>query len=275
MQRCVAIICATLLAGSAVYARAQSVRGIILRDSIGTPLAGVEVSVPAQNKRTSTDERGAFRIDGLTAGRYAILARRLGLNPMQDTVDLVAGDTTRWDTWMSAAPQMLDSVQVKSEQRRYVSPALNGFEERRASGFGRFISEPELRKQENEKLADVLRILPGAMLVRGPGGNMYFTSSRKPCDGPVFLPSAKCAQGTADCYVTIYLDGILFYSPPPVDFVGGSRTASNGEPPDINKVVPVTELAGVEYYASDAMLPPKFTSGANGCGTVLLWTRER
>lgn len=264
MRLFTSVVACALLSAQLAVSQSASVSGVILRDSSHVPLSGVDVSVPAQNKRATTDTRGAYRIDGLTAGRYAIVARRVGLTPLQDTIALADG-AVQWNATMSVPPQMLDSVSVKAEQRRTISPGLTGFEERRAAGFGRFISADELRKKDNSKLSDVLRVLPGGNLVRAPGGVVYFTSSRKPCDGPVFLASKKCAQQqTPDCFATIYVDGIMFYS-----------SQGGGDPPDINNIAPVSDLAGVEYYASDAVLPPKFTSGNNGCGTVLFWTRER
>lgn len=266
-----------VLAAHSASAQSSVVTGVLVRDSGRVPLAGVNVAIPALDKQTSTNERGEYRLEGVRGGRYLITARRLGFKPAQDTVEVPIDAPVSWDVQMIAPPQMLDSVRIQSEQRKYVSPGLRGFEERRASGFGRFISEDQIRKQENEPLTDVLRSLPGAMLVRAPGGMYYFASTRKSCDGPVFLSRRACTLGTPDCYATIYLDGVLFYSPPPVDFdfTKGRAAPADRPPPDIKTIVSVKELAGVEYYASDAILPRNFTSGSNGCGTLLLWTRER
>ena len=75
----------------------------------------------------------------------------MGFKPAHDTVQLTAGDSAYWNFQLAVAPQMLDSVHVQSEQRKTISPGLRGFEERRASGFGRFITEADLRKHDYER----------------------------------------------------------------------------------------------------------------------------
>ena len=46
--------------------------------------------------------------------------------------------------------------------------------------------------------------------------------------------------------------------------------AGDAPPPNLDDFS-VSTLAGVEYYAGGAALPPQFKS--SGCGTLLLWTR--
>ena len=44
--------------------------------------------------------------------------------------------------------------------------------------------------------------------------------------------------------------------------------------PDLNGFA-VNQLAGLEFYAAGASIPPQFNATDDGCGTLLLWTRER
>jgi hypothetical protein len=37
----------------------------------------------------------------------------------------------------------------------------------------------------------------------------------------------------------------------------------------------VSDLAGVEFYPETGTGPPEYNATGSGCGTLLLWTRER
>jgi hypothetical protein len=56
------------------------------------------------------------------------------------------------------------------------------------------------------------------------------------------------------CYVTIYVDGVLYYS----------RKMSGGDPPD-PRYMNVVDFAGVEYYAGGATMPPDGRCPIEGC----------
>jgi hypothetical protein len=67
--------------------------------------------------------------------------------------------------------------------------------------------------------------------------------------------------------VTIYTDGQLTYEADP--------TRNNAlPPPDFNRL-PVNEYAAVEFYPGTGTAPAEFNRTGNGCGVLLLWTRER
>ena len=99
--------------------------------------------------------------------------------------------------------------------------------------------------------------------ITGPGKVITaLVSTRKPCAGLAILNS--CKGGAPNCYVAVYLDGVLQYS---------AKTA--GAPPDFRTDYDLRNLAGVEYYAGGAAAPVAMHSDDDGCGSVWLWTRER
>ena len=65
------------------------------------------------------------------------------------------------------------------------------------------------------------------------------------------------------CWLTVYMDGVLTYS------------RKNGGPPPNFKDIATNQFAGVEFYAGGASLPAQYNASDSGCGTLLLWTRER
>jgi hypothetical protein len=188
-----------------------------------------------------TDSTGTYRLNGLRPSFYVVMVRSIGFTPSYDTVTVIGDDATLLNVVLEQTITMLDPVITKSARVEYRSPMLRGFEDRRAEGFGEFISEKQLRAKENERVSDVLTShLPGIRLMRTKLGTIA-TSTRKAMMG-------------STCQATVYLDGVLI-------------SAANLD--DFN----VDQLAGVEWYAGEATAPLQFKHG--GCGLLLLWTRER
>jgi hypothetical protein len=67
--------------------------------------------------------------------------------------------------------------------------------------------------------------------------------------------------------VTIYTDGQLTYE-------ANFERKDALPPPDFNRL-PVNEYAAVEFYPGTGTAPAEFNRTGNGCGVLLLWTRER
>ena len=66
-----------------------------------------------------------------------------------------------------------------------------------------------------------------------------------------------------NCPVTIYLDGMLYFS-------GSPASAA----PDVN-VMFASDYAAAEYYASAAEVPAEYNAtSVTGCGVLLLWSRD-
>ncbi|HEY6218462.1 MAG TPA: hypothetical protein VIV65_00310, partial [Gemmatimonadaceae bacterium] len=154
----------------------------------------------------------------------------------------------------------LDTIRTKDRKTDYISPALRGFEDRRREGFGHFLSEAELRKMDNRRVADVIMRFPGVAILRGgtsDPGKVYAGSSRKPVS-----PS----KVTGPCYAAVYVDGVERKD---MALVRGQLRQT---PPNLNDIN-IDQLAAIEYYGGEATAPQGFHQ--NGCGLLLLWTRER
>jgi hypothetical protein len=91
----------------------QSVTGIV-RDTAGAPLAGADVLLGTHKATTSPS--GAFRIDSLRPGQYAITIRMVGYNPVHSRVLVVASEPTEMEYFLLPSPQLLAPIVVESRR---------------------------------------------------------------------------------------------------------------------------------------------------------------
>lgn len=237
-------------------------RGRIVEQGSGTPILGADVWLILSDRHARTDSAGTFRFDSVAAGVQVVEIRRLGFDVRRDTVHLSPARPTMRSYSLASSVAKLDTMHTVSPQTKYISPMLKAFEERRLSGQGgHFVSDSEFRKNENTTLANILGPrVPGITALQGK----VLVSTRQTCKG---LALSGCKS--PNCYVTIYLDGALYYTPAP------PLVRSLEAPPDLSRDIDPTSLAGAEYYADGATAPPGMHSNDQGCGTLWLWTRER
>lgn len=258
-------VLSALAAGSA-EAQTGVLIGAVARDSGDHRLGGAEVSIASLKRVTTTNYMGEFRMDGLPPGQYLVSVRHVGFLAAIDTVDVKAGVQTLRDYVLVPAPVQLDSVRVSAPERKYISPALRGFEERRKTGFGHFITDSVLRQHDAERMSDVIRRIPGLNLTAFRSA--YYAESQhiSGLTPVVWAEPWLKPKSPKGCWITVYLDGTLLYN-----LSMGANGASATDFGHMN----VTDLAGVEFYHGGASIPPQFNATDSGCGTLLLWTRER
>ena len=151
---------------------------------------------------------------------------------------------------------MLPTVVSKDSSPHYISPALTAFEERRKLGFGHFISEAELRKNDQRGLPELLERIPGLRSVEDPFTHKIRMASGRAI-GDASHGSFRDNGKPTPCYITVYIDGI--------------RDAYVDDFRRLN----IDQFAGVEFYEGAATMPAEFNTTGSGCGVLLLWTRER
>jgi hypothetical protein len=91
----------------------QSVTGVV-RDTAGAPLGGADVILG--QRTTTTSASGAFRVDSLRPGQYAITIRLIGYNPVRSRVVVVATEPTDMEYFMLPAPYQLAPLVVESRR---------------------------------------------------------------------------------------------------------------------------------------------------------------
>jgi hypothetical protein len=254
----------------ALYGQTGSLVGSVASDSLGHPIAGADIRLPALGVTRAANYAGEFRFDGLPPGRVVVAIRSIGFRALQDTIIIVGGRVVQREYVLLKQVVALDSVRITANSERHISPLLRGFEERKRAGFGHFIDEDVLRKNDDHTLTDLLTTRIPGVVVNRAGRSAYLASSRaitNSASGQAFAKPQR-SNGPKGCWVTIYLDGVLYFDP--ANIVGDPPPL----PPDLNSL-DVSQYAGIEYYAGGASMPAEFSRTSNGCGLLLLWTRER
>ncbi len=260
---------AVLITAKPARAQAQScaLSGTVVARSIetGAFVDGAEVSVPRQNRSTTSDATGAFRLTGLACGRNEVQVRKIGFTVWRDTLDLTAGQEARRVYALIGVAQ-LDTVRTTADEIAYQTPRLQDFESRRKRNVGgNFISEATLREMDNvgATFPSILRRIPGLNVVFYDG--KAFVRSRG-AGGIKGDPALDSKPGSPrGCWASVYLDGLMIFDGIPSD---------NIKPPDMGQFFALN-LSGVEYYASAGSTPFQFRTTKTNCGVLLLWTRGR
>jgi TonB family protein len=207
----------------------------------GLALTGADVAVDGTQLRTTTDERGEFRLSGLPAGRVGIKARRLGFRPDSAKVLMPESGTETVNLTLSIATQELKPVLVHGDRVRYSGRLAGYYErlERRSAGV--FVTRAQIEKENAHNLTQLLQRVPGISLQRVAGGAMGIRMRDRTCWPLVWLDGNALPSGETD------LDGIQPNS-----------------------------LEGVELYLGSTTAPARYTWTRNlaSCGTILLWSRS-
>jgi hypothetical protein len=235
----------------------------VVTDSAQQPVAGAQVALPGLAKAATTDARGAFRISDLPSGEHAVEVRHVGYSPADLRVT-VSGSETVERTIRLTRVVALDSVIVNAAPRA----VLPDFEENRKLGLGHFFTRADLAKQEGRRMSDVLGQLGGVKVVtRGPHAwmvNNRGVRSLQPrgrCPGLENGPDGGAVN--CPCYPLVYLDdAVLYRGAGPTDIV-----------PDVNRF-DVASIEAIEFYASAAQTPLKYSVLNSPCGVLVFHTRR-
>ncbi len=223
-------------------ARAQAHTGAVsgvVRDSAGAAIRDVEVVAMRTGVAARTDTNGRFLLAALPPGAADLSLRRIAYAPLVVSVNVPEADTTEIEIRLGGLAQSLPTVVVKDNVDRV--RALAEFESRRKTGVGHFITRAEIEKRHPLRLSDMVRTIPGAMIIPVENGRTALRFAR--------AHNNSC---------------------PPEYFLDGLRVIGF----NIDDVPP-GDVEGVELYPGPAGLPPEFNQlyGTTVCGTVAIWTR--
>lgn len=224
----------------------------------GDPIEGAEVSDALTGTKALTTKTGTVSLMFLPDGGSLVRVRKVGYEMQTLTVPISPADTAPVTVVLTHATTLAPVI-VKDTASKYIGGGLRSFEEHMRMGFGHFVTEDQFRKDDGKPLDNILTArIPGILHTPGPHGETYIVSSRKPCAGSALT---GCRQ--PNCFVNVVQDGVMLYDisarMPPLDF-----SKMDG-----------LNLAGAEYYAGGAASPPEYNDTKQGCGVLVLWTRER
>lgn len=224
----------------------------------GEPIVGAEVRDMTDGSSSLTSSTGTVSLVFLPDGGSLVSIRKIGYAARTLLVAISPTDTMPVTVTMTHVTE-LQTVTVKGT--RYLSPALRGFEDRRLHGAtGYFVTDSVLRKSEGHTLANVLIAKIPGVKISQQGHASYL------------MRSPRCSNGGPP---DVYVDGVPLVREPPLAAIlkNHGKPTQTVYPIDLSQV-DVSELSGVEYYPDGASLPIQFSHTTQGCGALLLWTRE-
>lgn len=210
-----------------------------ISDAELAPIADAAVSLLGRSVHVVTRENGRFRISGLAAGSYVVVANRLGYTPATLRVELAAGDTARPSIELQHTTPMLDTMKAVASRAR--SMRQSEFWDRRNAGIGHSMNADEIDRRNSPWTKELIR---------------SFVGVRFKNDAIAVNARAGIAR---DCPFRFFVDGVPRSAPVNIDHdLPSSR-----------------DLAGIEVFTSIATVPPQYAmSGGGACGVILLWTKD-
>ena len=187
-----------------------------------------------------TDSLGRFDFRGVPAGVVLVRVQRLGFAAIMQSVTLDGVRPFQLTMRFGEAATTLATVVVRDSNLPLREPT--GFEYRRRTGHGIYVSEDEITRRRAQRVEHLLEWIPGIQVD---------TSGIVRTDrGRTSLNSNNCEEGAQ-----IFIDGVA---------VSGSYHLRNISP---------LSLRGIEVYRGVASTPVELRSPRMVCGTVAIWTK--
>ena len=237
---------------------AQQIRGVVVEDSTGLPIPGAKVELLAGDTTiratTFANNYGWFELLPQGDGQFLLRASH---PPYRNTATLAVTlgnlETITVVLRLTGGPIPIQPLVVKATPR----DRMSGYRERlKNNAFGHFITRADLDQRGAYSLSHAMRFAPGVSIARVQDG--AFVSEG------VFMRSFGGA-----CVPAVYLDGMQI---------------PTGRIFDINDLISVEEVAGIEVYRSVLTAPMEFRLSALGstpdsdgsemwCGVIAVWSR--
>ena len=224
-----------------------SLSGIVTAHD-GHPLEGVQVIVDGSAASATTDARGVFALSGLPDGTRMAEARALGYEPVRVRVEPSRTEPRSVTIAMGKRVATLDAVTVFGKHTQRMRD-LTGFAERKAKGFGRFMTRQEIDERNVFSACELLRRFPGITVM--DDGTTGCTANIRGATTGASPVGTRAAPHL--CEPTVYQDNVPF---------GGTFS-------EFTRTVLPKDIMGIEVYTT-ATEPPQFMGQ---CGVIVVWTR--
>lgn len=256
------------LGAQPVAPRVGTVAGVVIVDSLNTPIANADVRIGTTDS-TRTDSTGRFELLKVPAGVKQVFVRAIGYEPYSQTISVNANGHVELELPLRRDVQQLRAVAVTAAAAPAASvrraPWLDGFEERRKVGNGHFLTADELRSADGRGWAtEVVGRIASLRLARFNSRTVFMTSRgvisvlNQPRGDEVDVKMGA----PKGCYPIVIVDDLVRYA------------GRMGEPLLDLGSIDGTQIAAIEYY-NVASLPVRFNKGGNAaCGAVVIWLKQ-
>jgi hypothetical protein len=244
-------------------------------DASGKPIPGARARVVGHRFAVG-DQNGTVVLDSLPGGSQTLEVRALGFVPLTRAVHLAAGDAAPDTIALTSVKSLLDTVRV-SAGRVYAADA-SGFELRRKTGIGSYITREEVDRLQPFNFASLMQARSGVKVSDDSHGDQHI-QMQAPWGGVCF--PAVWVDGDVIVYPAGPSSGALMTGPlskgaapggsPGADAHGNQPSSGGGsggtagspasEPAgivELNWLVRPDEIEGVEIYRRPMEVPPRF-----------------
>lgn len=231
------IIATAVAQPASAQPRHGALGGTLRSEDTHAPVPNAIIEIASLRLRTMSDSLGRYQLPGLAPGEVRVELRALGFHPVVAVVLIRIDTLSRLDLAMRPTPMPVVDVAERVTVLRG-NERLRGFHDRRAAGFGRFLTREDIERRNVTDTKELLRGMPGVRLV----GNRIQMAS---------------GMSAPRCMVQYFLDAVHIAGAP-IDFLSQFR------PRDIE---------GLEVYRGPAETPAEFSRGGASCGVIVIWSR--
>lgn len=190
--------------------RLGSISGVVVTGPKRSGIEGARIVLVGTPFVVTTNARGEFSFNGITAGKYVIQASAIGYTTMTASIEVKSLEIIEVEFAPEAESVRLPDIEVAEK-----SNLPPDFLRRSQEGGGRYFHRAEIEKRNPPTVGDLLRTVAGLRVeCRGPVCRAVFARSQRNClpaffmDGAPVDPSVVWLQPPRD------LDGVEVYSGP-------------------------------------------------------------
>jgi carboxypeptidase-like protein len=246
-----AVVLVSPLQAQALSDTSARIRGSVISDFNGRPLASVTISVPEVKKFVVTDSEGQFALAGLPAGKRSIRVSYEGRETEDFEFTLQTLQTKQLAVVLDVDAEDLNPLVVEAREPNIWRDLAGFYERRRTYGaFAHFFTREQITKMRPKRLSGLLT-LEGIV-----------TRCYQDCRPTRFTRGKLCV-------VAVSVDGVALremdYDQIAVSDVAGVEVYRGVPPTDLNHSLAPT--VGSSIWMGTGL------SAAGQCGLVEIWTR--
>jgi TonB-dependent receptor len=166
MKRLLQTLMLTVLFGAFAQAQTGIVSGRIT-DEIGLGLPGANVYIVEAGKGVPTDVNGNYTVVEVPAGEHTLLVSFIGYKKIEQTITVVAGETTVFDTQMEAGFTENGTVFVIGDRLKGQAKALN--QQRTNANITNVVAADQIGRFPDANVGDALKRIPGITIQNDQG----------------------------------------------------------------------------------------------------------
>ncbi len=253
-------------AGPAEMNPSDQVLRIQVKTEEGEPISYTNLQVNG-GRRLVANDSGWFSVPITVSRRTSLLFRRIGFEPAELVLTTMPDTVVR--VQMKSVARTLET-QVVTVRSPFARLEMGGFYARMAevengARVGWFVTPEELEVRRHQNVTDAVRHFPSIRLSPIDDGKVVVVGGL-PMTWSDGMPLARKfrIEDADGCPLTVFLDR---------QRIQPSMVGLKPVDEEINTLVQVQSVAGIEVYPRVTSAPPGFVAMGGTCGVVLIWSK--